>query len=116
MYENGLIRNLREISKFMTSKTGKQTITINILPDISKSKGNQTMKSFQLIEYNMRNIFFQKSCRKEARILVLDPVFNFKKALYKLKASGQYPQFQCFGSSPRLGHTINKKDYETSGF
>ena len=48
----------------MTSQTGQQTITINILPDISKSKDNQTMKSSQLIEYNMRNIFSWKSCSK----------------------------------------------------
>ena len=41
----------------MTSQTGKQTITIHILPDISRSKGNQTMVFGQLIEYSMRNIF-----------------------------------------------------------
>ena len=28
----------------MTSQNGTQAITINILPDISKSKGNQTLK------------------------------------------------------------------------
>ena len=41
----------------MTSQTGKQTIAIQILPDISRSKGNQTMVFGQLIEYSMRNIF-----------------------------------------------------------
>ena len=41
----------------MTSQTGKQTITIHILPDISRSNGNQTMVFGQLIEYSMRNIF-----------------------------------------------------------
>ena len=41
----------------MTSQPGKQTIAIYILPSISKSKDNQTMKSGQLIEYNMRNFF-----------------------------------------------------------
>ena len=44
MQENFLIRKLRLISKFMTSKTEKQTITIQILPSISGSKDNQTMK------------------------------------------------------------------------
>ena len=34
---------------------------IHILPNISKSKGNQTMKFGQLIECNMRNIFLEKS-------------------------------------------------------
>ena len=34
----------------MTPQTGQQIITIHILPRISKSKGNQTMKFPQLIE------------------------------------------------------------------
>ena len=33
----------------MASQTGQQTITIHILPDISRSKGNQAMKFGQLI-------------------------------------------------------------------
>ena len=37
----------------MTSQTGTQTITIKILLDISKSKGNQTMKFGQLTESNV---------------------------------------------------------------
>ena len=32
--------------------------------NISRSKGNQTMKFGQVIEYNKRNIFLQKSFRK----------------------------------------------------
>ena len=42
----------------------KKTITIHILANISKSKGNQTMKFDQLIEYNMRNTFAVKSYTK----------------------------------------------------
>ena len=34
---------------------------IHILPDISKSKGNQSVKFGQLIAYNIRNIFLEKS-------------------------------------------------------
>ena len=45
----------------MMSKPGKQTITIHILVDFSRSKCNQTIKFGQLIEYNMRNIFLAKS-------------------------------------------------------
>ena len=37
---------------------------IHILPNISRSKGNQTMKFDQLIEYNIRNIFLEKSYTK----------------------------------------------------
>ena len=48
----------------MTSQRGLQTIAIHILPNISRSKGNQTMKFDQLIEYNMRNIFVEKSYTK----------------------------------------------------
>ena len=39
----------------MTSQPGLQTMTIHTLPNISRSKGNQTMKFNQLIEHNMRN-------------------------------------------------------------
>ena len=35
------------IPKFITSQTGQQIITIHILPNISRSKGNQTMKLSQ---------------------------------------------------------------------
>ena len=48
----------------MTSQPGKQIITIHILPDISRNQGNQTMQFGQLIEYNMRNIFIEKSFTK----------------------------------------------------
>ena len=34
------------------------------MPNISRSKGNQTMKFDQLIECNMRNIFLEKSYTK----------------------------------------------------
>ena len=44
----------------MKSLPGQQTIVIHILPNISRSKGNQTMKFGQLIECNMRNIFLEK--------------------------------------------------------
>ena len=64
MHRNGLIIKIMLISKFMTSEPGKQTIAIHILPNISRSKGNQTMKFGQLIEYNMRNIFLEKSYTK----------------------------------------------------
>ena len=57
------MRSLRLIQKLVTLQTG-QVITIHILPDISRSKGNQSMKFGQLIEYNVRNIFLQKSCMK----------------------------------------------------
>ena len=53
----------------------KQIITAHILPIISRSKGNQTMKFGQLIEYNIFfNIFFLKNhTQNVVRKLVPDP-------------------------------------------
>ena len=48
----------------MTSQPGQQTISRHIFPNISETKGNQTMKFGQLIEHSNRNIFLQKSYRK----------------------------------------------------
>ena len=45
----------------MSSQSGYQTIVIHILTNISISKDNQTTKFGQLIEYNKRNIFLEKS-------------------------------------------------------
>ena len=41
-----------------------KTIVIHLLPNISRSKGNQTMKLCQLRDYNMRNIFLENSDTK----------------------------------------------------
>ena len=48
----------------MTSQPGTQTIAIHILSYMSRSKDNQTVKFDQLIEYNMRKIFLEKSYPK----------------------------------------------------
>ena len=48
----------------MTSQAGQQAITIHVLPNILRSKDNQAMRFGQLIEYNMRNIFVEKSYTK----------------------------------------------------
>ena len=60
----------------MTSYNGKQIITIHILPNVLRSKGNQ------LIEYtksNMRNIFIQRQKENEARRIVTDLFIKKKK-------------------------------------
>ena len=44
----------------MTSQPGLKAIPIQILPNISQSKGNKTMKIGQLIEHTKRNIFLLK--------------------------------------------------------
>ena len=48
----------------MTSQPGQQALVKHVLPNIWRSKGNQTMKLGQLIECNMRNSFPEKSYRK----------------------------------------------------
>ena len=58
------IRKIRLISNFMTPQPGQQTIVIHILLNISRSKGNQTIKFGQLIEYDIRNIFLEKPSTK----------------------------------------------------
>ena len=63
----------------MTSQPGKQTITIDMLPDISRSKDGQVMKLGQLIEYNKINISLQKSYRKWGRETSSRTVFVFSK-------------------------------------
>ena len=55
--KKGLIRKVRLISRFMTSQPGHQAITVHILPNISRSKGTQTMELSQLMGYSKRNIF-----------------------------------------------------------
>ena len=62
--ENNLIKKIKVISKCMTSQPGKQNTAIHILPNISTSKDNQTMKFGQLIDYNVRNIFLKKTYTK----------------------------------------------------
>ena len=52
------MRNLRSILKFMTSQTGIQRITINILPDISKA-----------IEAFLRLLTY-KEIREELRLIL----------------------------------------------
>ena len=64
MQKNCSMKKLKLISKFMTSWIGKQIITTKTLPYISRSEDSQTMKFGELIEYNMRNIFFENTSWK----------------------------------------------------
>ena len=61
----------------MTSQPGQQTIAIHILSNNSRSKSNQTMKLGQLIEYNKRNIFFEKY----PSMLLLNFLRNYLKVI-----------------------------------
>ena len=61
----------------MTSEPGLQTIAIHILPKLSRTKVNKTMKLGQSIEYNMRNIFLEKLYAKCGRTILEDKYFSY---------------------------------------
>ena len=73
----------------MTSQPGKQTITINILLNISQSKDH-------VIERNKITISFKNHAENEAGRLVPDLFLIFKKALHEVKASGLRLRFNIF--------------------
>ena len=54
----------------MTSNIKKQLIAIHVLPNISRSKGNQAFKFVQLTEYNMRIFFLKNHAETETGRLV----------------------------------------------
>ena len=54
----------------LTSQLGKLKIAMHTLPNISTRKGNQTMKVGDLVEYNPRNIFLEKSYSKYGGVTI----------------------------------------------
>ena len=62
----------------MTLSTEKQIITKHRKPNISRIKGNHTMKFGQLIRYNMKKLFFKDHAKNER--LVPNILLFFKKA------------------------------------
>ena len=67
-----MIRKIRLTSKLLTSQAGLQTVTMHMLPNISQSKGNQTMKFGQLIDITKEIFSFKNYAENEAGRLVLD--------------------------------------------
>ena len=57
----------------MMSQPNYQAIAIRILPNISRSKGIQTMKFGQLIEHDIRNIFLKSHTQNVVEKLFPDP-------------------------------------------
>ena len=68
----------------MMSQTGIHTIAIQILPNISRSKENRSMKFRQLVEYNMINIFLEKSYTKYGRETIPRPFSKKSKSSISL--------------------------------
>ena len=67
-----------------------------IVPNISRSKDNQTMKCGQLISYNKRIVFIQKHTENKAARLVPDLSLFFNEALVEVKTSGVQLSFYIF--------------------
>ena len=74
--------------------TGQQTITLHVLPNISRSKGNQAIKFGQLIQYSVKNVFSE--IMQKLRSGEWFQTSFFEKALYKVKASCQHLSFNIF--------------------
>ena len=62
----------------MTSHPEKHTITIKILPNISRSKDKQTIEFGQLIEYNVRKILVRNDTQNVVKKLFPDPLLKNK--------------------------------------
>ena len=54
-------------------------MAIHTLPNISRSKANQTIKLGQFIEYNKKNVFLQNHTENEAGRLIPDLFCILKK-------------------------------------
>ena len=87
----------------MKSQPGSQTITIHILPNISRIKGNQKMKFGQLIQWSKRNILLAEN---KAGRLVPDP-FVFKKVI-KGKSKWSAACFHYIPIALTLAYSKNK--------
>ena len=77
----------------MTSQPGKQTIAIHILPNNSRSKGNQTKTFGQLIEHNM-------SQTQKERGNIKKTILNYIKSTLCLRKKQNYWH----------GEDVNKQD------
>ena len=67
MYRKGLIKKMKVNFKFYDVTAWLKNNCNTHIAQILKSKGNQTMTFAQLIEYNWRTIFLEKSCTKCGR-------------------------------------------------
>ena len=72
----------------MTWQPGNQKITVHILPNISRNKGNQKLKFGESIEYNMKNIILEKSCIEYGE--KTSPTLFYKKSKQHISTSKVY--------------------------
>ena len=84
MWKNGFILKIRLISIFMMSQTEVLNMAIYILLNISRSTDNKVMKFGPLVEYNMRNIFLEKSYAKSSGETIPRPLSKKSKSSLSL--------------------------------
>ena len=90
----------------MVNKQLQYNTLCEILPNISRRKGNQTIWSVNRI-YILREIFsFKNYTEHETGRLVPDLFLLFKEALYEVIATGLKLSFNIF-PLPSAWHTIN---------
>ena len=78
----------------MTSQTGKQINSRNILSDISGNKRYKTIMKFdQLIESNVKRIFEKSNAENKAGKLVRDVFLLSGKILHEVIANGPHLSF-----------------------
>ena len=78
--KNGLIIQTSLFSKRRHSLVNKQSQYTSHIAQYQKKKGSQTIKFDQLIKYNMRNTFVEKSYTKSGGKTILRP-FSKKSKL-----------------------------------
>ena len=83
----------------MTLQPGKQTIAIHILPNISRSKGNRTIKFVQLIEFDTRKTCLEKLFTKCGGKTLLGS-FSKKSKLSNLSINNLKIYTVCFNYIP----------------
>ena len=88
----------------MTSQSGKQTVTLLILSNISRSK----------VKYSEIWSFFNSRARNEAGILVPDLFLFLRKALFEVKASDLHLNFDIIRLPSNRRYNRGKL-YKTSG-
>ena len=85
------------------------------MPNISESKSKRAMKLGQLMDYNMRNIFLKKLCRKWGSKTSSRPLFIFKNCLIWGQSKWSATLFQYISIALNLGNNKNKL-YKTLGY
>ena len=101
MWKNRLIRRLRLDSKFMTSQTGEQMISIHILPNISRSKGCEIWS----INRTEHKKYFFPTWKLENEAERLQTFFCCLRKLYIRYKQVVSTWVLIYFDKPRLGHT-----------